>query len=116
MKKCTFSQKRDRISYLSGQIRSHIVSYLPIKDAIRTSVLSRQWECILSRGEDLPACLPPPCCSVEYLHLGMFPVKLHVQVIIALLRTYPCVQNLQIYVENSEVFFYLLESFSLTYK
>ncbi|PIA41546.1 hypothetical protein AQUCO_02200168v1 [Aquilegia coerulea] len=38
----------DRISYIPCAIRSHIVSFLPIEDAIRTSVLSRQWRDVCS--------------------------------------------------------------------
>ncbi|PIA60584.1 hypothetical protein AQUCO_00300227v1 [Aquilegia coerulea] len=44
----------DRISYLPDPVQSHIVSFLPIKDAIRISILSKQWKNIcysLSRLE-----------------------------------------------------------------
>ncbi|KAL5703056.1 hypothetical protein ACHQM5_028195 [Ranunculus cassubicifolius] len=54
----------------------------------------------ISRGGDLRACLRSPCCSVKYLHLGMYPVKLHVQVIKLLLQTYPNVQTMKISVDD----------------
>ncbi|PIA46853.1 hypothetical protein AQUCO_01500414v1 [Aquilegia coerulea] len=40
--------EKDRLSYLPDPIRDHIVSFLPTKDAIRTSILSRQWENVCS--------------------------------------------------------------------
>ncbi|KAL5702535.1 hypothetical protein ACHQM5_027745 [Ranunculus cassubicifolius] len=55
---------------------------------------------ILSTGENLPGCLPPPCFNVKHLHLGMSAVKVHVQVIKLLLRIYPNVQTLKISVDN----------------
>ncbi|KAF5178704.1 F-box/RNI-like superfamily protein [Thalictrum thalictroides] len=36
------------MSYLPDPIRSHIVSFLPMKDAMRTSILSKQWQNICS--------------------------------------------------------------------
>ncbi|PIA60582.1 hypothetical protein AQUCO_00300225v1 [Aquilegia coerulea] len=54
MKKCCSNQNPDRISYLPDPVRSHIVSFLPMRDAIRTSILSKQWRHIyysLSRLE-----------------------------------------------------------------
>ncbi|KAL5730416.1 hypothetical protein ACHQM5_003238 [Ranunculus cassubicifolius] len=38
----------DRISYMPELIQSHIVSFLPLKQAIRTSILSRRWRDICS--------------------------------------------------------------------
>ncbi|PIA30100.1 hypothetical protein AQUCO_05700071v1 [Aquilegia coerulea] len=38
----------DRISYLPDPIRSHIVSFLPMKDAMRTSILSKKWKHVCS--------------------------------------------------------------------
>ncbi|KAF5207271.1 F-box/RNI-like superfamily protein [Thalictrum thalictroides] len=43
----------DRISYLPDPIRSHIVSFLPFKDAIRTSILSQQWRHVCSSLSNL---------------------------------------------------------------
>ncbi|PNY15528.1 F-box/FBD/LRR-repeat protein, partial [Trifolium pratense] len=34
----------DRISYLPGHVIDCILSYLPIKEAVRTSVLSNKWK------------------------------------------------------------------------
>ncbi|KAL5712807.1 hypothetical protein ACHQM5_014939 [Ranunculus cassubicifolius] len=38
----------DRISSLPELIRSHILSFLPIQEALNTTFLSRQWRCIAS--------------------------------------------------------------------
>ncbi|KAL5703844.1 hypothetical protein ACHQM5_022347 [Ranunculus cassubicifolius] len=38
----------DRISYMPELIQSHIVSFLPLKQTIRTSILSRRWRDICS--------------------------------------------------------------------
>jgi len=35
----------DRISYLPGDVINKILSHLPIKEAVRTSVLSNKWRC-----------------------------------------------------------------------
>ncbi|KAL5712063.1 hypothetical protein ACHQM5_014270 [Ranunculus cassubicifolius] len=43
-KRCsTIGRDRDKISYMPEPIQSHIVSYLPLKEAIKTSILSRRW-------------------------------------------------------------------------
>ncbi|KAL5703128.1 hypothetical protein ACHQM5_028260 [Ranunculus cassubicifolius] len=47
------NRKRDRISYLPDPIRSHILSFLPMKDASRASILSRQWEALTSSLSNL---------------------------------------------------------------
>lgn len=50
MKKMPFHQKQqkrtdsDRISCLADSILHHILSFLPAKDAVRTSVLSKEWQ------------------------------------------------------------------------
>ncbi|KAL5706608.1 hypothetical protein ACHQM5_024753 [Ranunculus cassubicifolius] len=45
---CYSDGNRDILSYLPDPIRSHIVSFLPMKDAIRTKILSRRWKPICS--------------------------------------------------------------------
>ncbi|KAL5703166.1 hypothetical protein ACHQM5_028293 [Ranunculus cassubicifolius] len=49
MRKCS----RDRLSYLPRTIRVHIVSFLAMKEAMRTSVLSRQWKNVCSSLSNL---------------------------------------------------------------
>ncbi|KAL5712071.1 hypothetical protein ACHQM5_014277 [Ranunculus cassubicifolius] len=48
MKICCLDRTKDRISYLPDPLRCHIVSFLPLEDLIRTSILSRQWEFVCS--------------------------------------------------------------------
>ncbi|KAF5187799.1 F-box protein [Thalictrum thalictroides] len=43
----------DRISYLPNPLRSHIVSFLPFKEAIRSSILSRKWRHLCSSLSNL---------------------------------------------------------------
>ncbi|PIA37607.1 hypothetical protein AQUCO_03000280v1, partial [Aquilegia coerulea] len=45
---CSSDQNKDIISYLPDPIRSHIVSSLPMKDALRTKTLSRRWRNVCS--------------------------------------------------------------------
>ncbi|KAL5707997.1 hypothetical protein ACHQM5_018839 [Ranunculus cassubicifolius] len=46
-------EKVDRISNLPESIRNHIVSFLPMVDAIRTSVLSKSWRNVCSSLSNL---------------------------------------------------------------
>ncbi|KAL5708835.1 hypothetical protein ACHQM5_019591 [Ranunculus cassubicifolius] len=51
---CAAKQDKDKISYLPDAIQAHILSFLPLVDAILTSLLSRQWRyscCSLSNLE-----------------------------------------------------------------
>jgi len=41
--KSTLDAEPDGISWLPGDVADHILSYLPIRDAVRTSVLSTNW-------------------------------------------------------------------------
>ncbi|KAL5731372.1 hypothetical protein ACHQM5_004106 [Ranunculus cassubicifolius] len=58
MKKLSWTDdpKRDILSYLPDPIRSHVVSYLPMKDAIRTKILSRRWRKICTSLSNLEFC------------------------------------------------------------
>ncbi|KAL5703140.1 hypothetical protein ACHQM5_028270 [Ranunculus cassubicifolius] len=53
MSKCSFRQTSDRLSCLPSPITSHIVSFLSMRDAMRASVLSRQWEHVCSSLSNL---------------------------------------------------------------
>ncbi|KAF9599914.1 hypothetical protein IFM89_001860 [Coptis chinensis] len=48
-----FDQKKNRISHMPDPIRSHIVSFLPMKEAMRSSILSRQWRYVCSSLSNL---------------------------------------------------------------
>ncbi|KAF9606006.1 hypothetical protein IFM89_021332, partial [Coptis chinensis] len=50
--KQVFSSK-NRISHMPDPIRSHIVSFLPMKEAMRSSILSRQWRYVCSSLSNL---------------------------------------------------------------
>ncbi|KAF5187428.1 F-box/RNI-like superfamily protein [Thalictrum thalictroides] len=41
---CSAENSLDRLSDLPPSIQSHIVSFLPLMDAVRTSILSRRWK------------------------------------------------------------------------
>ncbi|KAL5731069.1 hypothetical protein ACHQM5_003830 [Ranunculus cassubicifolius] len=47
-KHCSSFPCTDMIGHMPDPIRSHIVSFLPLKDAIRTSILSRRWRRVCS--------------------------------------------------------------------
>ncbi|KAF9594678.1 hypothetical protein IFM89_034361 [Coptis chinensis] len=49
----SFDQKKNRISHMPDPIRSHIVSFLPMKEAMRSSILSRQWRYVCSSLSNL---------------------------------------------------------------
>ncbi|KAF5200440.1 Fbd-associated f-box protein [Thalictrum thalictroides] len=53
MKKHSLDQKIDRISYLPNEIRGHIFSFLSLKDVVKTSILSKQWEHVCSSLSDM---------------------------------------------------------------
>ncbi|KAL5712802.1 hypothetical protein ACHQM5_014934 [Ranunculus cassubicifolius] len=42
------NQNIDRITFLPELVLSHILSFLPIQEALNTALLSRQWRCIAS--------------------------------------------------------------------
>ncbi|KAF9605453.1 hypothetical protein IFM89_017472 [Coptis chinensis] len=46
-------RRSDMISYFPQEIRDHIVSFLPLEDAIRTSILSKQWRKVCSTLSNL---------------------------------------------------------------
>ncbi|KAF9603103.1 hypothetical protein IFM89_033828 [Coptis chinensis] len=50
---CSSDQEMDKISWLPDPIRSHIVSFLPMKDAIRSKILSRRWRYVCSSLSNL---------------------------------------------------------------
>ncbi|PIA24842.1 hypothetical protein AQUCO_19100001v1 [Aquilegia coerulea] len=53
---------KDRISYLPNGICSHIVSFLPFEEAIKTSILSTQWRHI--------------CCSLSNLEFCQYQLQI----------------------------------------
>ncbi|GFY91758.1 hypothetical protein Acr_08g0001540 [Actinidia rufa] len=42
-KQCVTLESEDRLSTLPEELRRHIISFLPMKDAVRSSILSRKW-------------------------------------------------------------------------
>ncbi|KAF9616373.1 hypothetical protein IFM89_029627 [Coptis chinensis] len=50
---CCYFDKENRISHIPDPIRSHIVSFLPMKEAMRSSILSRQWRYVCSSLSNL---------------------------------------------------------------
>ncbi|KAF5189725.1 hypothetical protein FRX31_020692 [Thalictrum thalictroides] len=87
---------------LPEEIRNHIVSFLPLKEAIRTSILSKKWKKVLTREQDILARLPTECWTLKHLHLYLHPTKNHVQVLMFLLRSYPNLQTLTVFIEMQD--------------
>ncbi|KAL5731823.1 hypothetical protein ACHQM5_004516 [Ranunculus cassubicifolius] len=50
---CSSTLDRDRLSYLPDLIRTHIISFLSMEDAIRTTILSKQWRNICTSLSNL---------------------------------------------------------------
>ncbi|KAF5176489.1 hypothetical protein FRX31_033924 [Thalictrum thalictroides] len=92
---------------LPEEIRNHIVSFLPLKEAIRTSILSKKWKKVLTREQDLLVRLPTECCTLKHLHLDCTILKNQVQVLMFLLRSYPNLQTLTVFVKVPTINKYL---------
>lgn len=86
-RQCSSLETVDRISDLPDPIRSHIVSFLPLQDAVRNAILSRGWKRICSslthldfrefwKRRDLKDIID----RVLFLHVGQYIEKLELRV------------------------------------